>query len=165
MADNIMPSPVIIPGNSANTASLPTAIPLTHQIETDITKLTPLKKKQIIDDIGTIHGELTVLSFALYRYGQVWYNCKCSCGKEKAIRRDYLLNGHTLSCGCLVKDDISGQQFGLWTVLRRDTTKLGPPAYICRCACGTERSVDKRTLLCFNHLFQTVSTSYFKQTD
>lgn len=147
MSHNIMPSSVIHKGYSANTTSLPPSAPLIHRTETDISSLSPLKRKQITDDIGTIHGQLTVLSYAYCKNGQIWYNCRCSCGNEKPIRRDYLLNGHTSSCGCLVKEtDISGQQFGLWTVLQRDTTKQGPPAYICRCACGTERSVDKRAL-------------------
>ena len=149
MSDTIMPSPVIPPGDLANPASLPPSITLASEL--DISSLSPSKKDQITSDISTIHGQLTVLSFAYCKNGQIWYNCRCSCGNKKQIRRDYLLNGHTRSCGCLVKEaDISGQQFGRWTVLRRDTTKLGPPAYICRCACGTERSVDKRTLLCFN---------------
>lgn len=146
MSDNIMPSSVIQKGNSANITSSPSAPPA-RPTETDINNLSHLKKDQITSDIGTIHGQLTVLSFVYCKNGQIWYNCRCSCGNKKQIRRDYLLNGHTRSCGCLVKEaDISGQQFGLWTVLRRDTTKLGPPAYICRCACGTERSVDKRAL-------------------
>ena len=146
MVDSIRLSPVMQPGDSANPASLPSSI---HSAtELGISNLSHLKRKQITDDIGTIHGELTILSFAFCKKGQIWYNCRCLCGNEKPIRRDYLLNGHTRSCGCLVKEDcnLSGQQFGLWTVLRRDTTKMGPPAYICRCACGTERSVDKRAL-------------------
>lgn len=147
MPDNIMLPDTIPLGDSTNIASLPPSIPLAHQSETGISNLSPLKRKQITSDIGTIHGELMVFSFAFCKNGQIWYNCRCSCGNEKPIRRDYLLNGHTSSCGCLVKEtDISGRHFGHWTVLRRDTTKKGPPAYICRCTCGTERSVDKRAL-------------------
>lgn len=129
MVDSIRLSPVMQPGDSANLASLPSSI---HSAtELGISNLSHLKRKQITDDIGTIHGELTILSFAFCKNGQIWYNCRCLCGNEKPIRRDYLLNGHTRSCGCLVKEDcnLSGQQFGPWTVLRRDTTKMGPPAY------------------------------------
>ena len=51
---------------------------------------------------------------------------------------------NTLSdCGRAV--DLSGQVFGLWTVLHRDSNQIaqrGKPAkWICRCECGREKSV------------------------
>lgn len=30
--------------------------------------------------------------------------CRCDCGNEKWVRKDYLEKGSTLSCGCLCKD-------------------------------------------------------------
>lgn len=29
-----------------------------------------------------------------------WYKCRCSCGREKSVRRDSLLQEKSLSCGC-----------------------------------------------------------------
>lgn len=38
-------------------------------------------------------------------------------------------------------------KFGLWTVLHRDTKATTvAPRYICRCECGTVKSVDKYSL-------------------
>ena len=37
--------------------------------------------------------------------------------------------------------DISGQQFGLWTVLHEVSHPSGRTHWLCRCACGTERVV------------------------
>lgn len=46
--------------------------------------------------------------------------------------------------------DLSGQRFGLWTVLRYDeATKLGngkPSFWICKCSCGIEQSVSANSL-------------------
>ena len=40
------------------------------------------------------------------------------------------------------KIDLTGQRFGRWTVLKYDENKKGGTAYwICKCDCGTERSV------------------------
>ena len=42
-----------------------------------------------------------------YYVGHGKYLCKCICGKEKIIRRDSLITGSTVSCGCKNKENIS----------------------------------------------------------
>lgn len=43
--------------------------------------------------------------------------------------------------------DLSGEQFGLWTVIRRSGTfPHGDAGWLCRCACGTEKPVNSATL-------------------
>ena len=37
--------------------------------------------------------------------------------------------------------ELTGQQFGYWTVLKFVYTKGGRTWWLCRCACGTEREV------------------------
>lgn len=37
--------------------------------------------------------------------------------------------------------DHTGETFGRWIVLRRDTSVKGPARWICRCSCGKEKSV------------------------
>ena len=41
--------------------------------------------------------------------------------------------------------DLTGQRFGRWTVVERDTEN--PGFYFCRCDCGTERSVLGKNLV------------------
>lgn len=49
--------------------------------------------------------------------------------------------------------DLTGKVFGRWTVLARDTSKKGTAYWLCKCECGTEKSV------CGSSLRGGVSTS------
>jgi hypothetical protein len=37
--------------------------------------------------------------------------------------------------------DMTGQRFGLWLVLYRASTRFGKSCWLCRCVCGTEKSI------------------------
>ena len=58
--------------------------------------------------IGRRFGKLLVIRF-LGSEGGAKYLCKCNCGKEKIVRRKYLLNGRVKTCGecrkILLEDD------------------------------------------------------------
>jgi hypothetical protein len=82
--------------------------------------------------------------------------CRCECGKERMVDPRSLKSGASKSCGCLrretnaakghliVKRPINvGDRFGRWTVL--NSTKRS--AILCRCDCGTERTVTASNLL------------------
>lgn len=100
--------------------------------------------------IGKIFGRLTVLGLADVRKpgkGILWL-CKCSCGKKHIVSTGSLRNGHTRSCGCLIRDQakkprpsqrlkIIGKRFGRLTVLKL-TTKIGESRWLCKCDCGKE---------------------------
>ena len=49
--------------------------------------------------------------------------------------------------------DLTGQKFGRWEVIKRDMSKKGTAYWICKCECGTERSV------CGSSLRSGISTS------
>ena len=68
------------------------------------------------------------------------WKCKCSCGKEQLIDSYSLTSGHTKSCGHNTNtfQDLTGQQFGEWTVLSYD----GEQKFNCRCSCGKEQLVS-----------------------
>lgn len=86
----------------------------------------------------------------------IYWKCKCECGTLRSVAGTSLRSGISASCGCekdektsiRVKnqvEDLAGQTFGKWTVLRLDDSeerisKRGA-RWICRCECGTERSV------------------------
>lgn len=72
--------------------------------------------------------------------------CQCDCGQRKSVDRSNLILGKTKSCGCLQKesryekvDDLTGQRFGMLTVIRRVENKGKQVRYLCRCDCGNEK--------------------------
>lgn len=54
---------------------------------------------------GKVFGRLTVISEAPTdgRKKSLW-QCRCECGSEKVIIGQYLVNGDTRSCGCLLRE-------------------------------------------------------------
>lgn len=56
--------------------------------------------------IGKTFGLLHVISFKEERIisnkREVFFTCRCKCGKNKAVSYHNLINGNTKSCGCLV---------------------------------------------------------------
>ncbi|MDE5945952.1 MAG: hypothetical protein K2G63_01395 [Oscillospiraceae bacterium] len=58
------------------------------------------------DISGNIYGRLTVEKFAFRKNHHSYYYCKCTCGNEKIIRRDHLIDGRTVSCGCRMHETL-----------------------------------------------------------
>jgi len=61
-----------------------------------------MKRIQLIT--GQRFGRLTVLKW-IGGYGSKWL-CRCDCGNEKQVKSSLLRNGHTRSCGCLIRETI-----------------------------------------------------------
>lgn len=108
-----------------------------------------------IDLTGETFHRLTVVSRAEKRGRRSLWLCRCECGKEITTDSDKLRSGHTKSCGCFQKDrvselrstDLTGQKFGRWTVVGTDKREYGKHTrYICKCECGTEKSVSGPSL-------------------
>ena len=57
---------------------------------------------------GKTFGQLQVESVSHFRgenkNRRVFWNCKCNCGKTKAVRSDWLTTGAVISCGCVRKE-------------------------------------------------------------
>jgi hypothetical protein len=51
-------------------------------------------------EIGQQFGRLKVISASENSGRHTYWNCVCSCGKIKSIRKDHLTSGKTTSCGC-----------------------------------------------------------------
>lgn len=50
---------------------------------------------------GETFFDLTVIALCEKdKDGKICYLCRCKCGKERKVRRSYLLHGTTKSCGC-----------------------------------------------------------------
>lgn len=82
-----------------------------------------------IDLTGQRFGRLTVLSeLGKAKDGGTIWMCLCDCGNEVQVKSGNLRSGHTLSCGCLMKDRISETQathrqshrrlYNVWTSMK-----------------------------------------------
>lgn len=85
-------------------------------------------KLQAIEDSGEIKN------------GKHVWKCNCDCGKQNLLYPiDYLTSGKTNSCGCLIKNRLSGIKVGRLTVVNEDekyTNINGYTTYKCICECG-----------------------------
>lgn len=90
------------------------------------------------------------------------YLCRCDCGTMRNVRRDSLLNGGSLSCGCssaealrrITKDlpsprraSLAGKRFGQLTVLSYGFTRDNRAFWNCRCDCGNTKAVSASDLI------------------
>lgn len=87
------------------------------------------------------------------RSGGTWFLCRCSCGTVKANRGGALSSGGLRHCsrklhwyGPKKFVDLTGREFGHWTVLRKVSRKKKGSWYRCRCRCGKEKVVHGPTL-------------------
>lgn len=131
-------------------------------------KTTPTKtgRHSNVDLSGMRFDKWLVLSPESYHEGCGWYwNCRCDCGKEKAVSQRFLLDGKSKSCGCNRREnmknvrkartgkrstrrvDLTGQRFGRWTVLGKAEHEVGKhPYWECQCDCGTIKAVSNSSL-------------------
>jgi hypothetical protein len=72
------------------------------------------------------------------KQGLIRWECKCDCGKTTSVRISSLINGHTQSCGCYLKEcrsqryhDWANTKFGRLVAMKRIGNK-----WECRCDCG-----------------------------
>jgi hypothetical protein len=97
----------------------------------------------LVDLAGQVFGRWTVVR----RDGRAWI-CRCECGRIGRALGGDLKSGRTKSCGCSKFIDLTGQQFGQWTVLGPGP-RTGPdkrPTSICRCTCGRTVQVSNARL-------------------
>jgi hypothetical protein len=95
---------------------------------------------------GMVFGNWEVIKFSHNNKHRIkYFLCKCKvCGKEYPVRGTSLITGTSTACSKQCANTLIGQRFGRWTVLKLDKSK--PRNYICRCDCGTIKSVFSGTL-------------------
>ena len=112
---------------------------------------------------GLTLGTWTVLERLVDAWGSVSYRCRCICGTERVVPENEMHRLPDGSCGCVLRQNFKkvwtrerkaaeeeiGKTFGSWTVLAIDETPRPSRQryYLCRCVCGTERSVRRSALV------------------
>lgn len=90
------------------------------------------KKNELI---GKRFGKLTVIAYDEEgSKGATKWICRCDCGTIKSIKRQSLVEGKTVSCGCKKRNDLHGKKFGRLLVVER----AGKNKWKCKCDCGNE---------------------------
>lgn len=114
--------------------------------------------KARVDISGKRYGRLTVL-YLLNPEScdstKIW-RCRCDCGNISDVPYSSLTCGHSTSCGCLFKEqlskrsvkDISGLRFGMLTVIERYGTKDRKATWRCKCDCGNDYIAVGKQLRC-----------------
>ena len=100
----------------------------------------------LIDLTNQRFGRLLVLYRAPNQGKRVMWHCRCDCGNEKDIQGALLRNGHTSSCGCLHKEQLSKRSIKDLTGLRSGRLVALEPTdqrnadqkviWKCQCDCG-----------------------------
>lgn len=74
-----------------------------------------------------------------------YFLCKCDvCGTIRPVRATSLISGYSTACSKECSDSLVGLTIGNWNVLSLDKSR--PRYYICKCKCGTVKSVFKGSL-------------------
>lgn len=118
-------------------------------------KVAPCQCIKIREMIGKKFGQLTIIDIDNNKKKRLFYwICKCDCGKIKSIREGHLLDSSTTSCGCFrikfhqnkFRHRLIGKKFGYWTVIKFSHKIKGRIHWLCKCDCGTEKSVEGSAL-------------------
>ena len=92
--------------------------------------------------IGQRFGRYTVIGpDGTAAGGKRRWLCRCDCGKTGSVLESNLKSGHSGSCGCARRRDLTGSRVGRLTVLERSDQyasrgKRRVPLWKCRCDCG-----------------------------
>ena len=105
--------------------------------------------------LGKKFNMLTVIAFDHFdKNNKDYWKCKCDCGNETIVQGYNLTSGAVRSCGCLHKKaiydnwfvDITGQKYGMLTVLKFIERKNLQSLWLCKCDCGREVVVNANNL-------------------
>ena len=94
-------------------------------------------------------GLWTVLKEDINRTGKdIRWICRCECGTEKSILGKYLINGKSISCGCIKKQDLAGKRIGSLTIKETlyNYNGYNKATYRCLCDCGNEIYVKSSSI-------------------
>ena len=91
--------------------------------------------------IGQKFNRLEVINFSHCKNNSNMWLCLCDCGNKVIVAQAKLKSGHTKSCGCIKRIDLTGQRFGLLTVSEFYEGKNKKSYWTCICDCGNETIV------------------------
>lgn len=107
-------------------------------------------ESNLIDIAGNRYGDLVVLGYRGVKNRVTKWECLCDCGNSILVNGSDLKRYHTTSCGCSKKGlgivDISGNKYGMITVLKFYERKNNMTFWECECECGTKKIINGNSL-------------------
>lgn len=98
---------------------------------------------KLLDLTGQKFGRLTAIRLKGREGVKTLWECDCECGNSYTTAANYLRNGDTKSCGCLIKSgvnklDITGEVYGQLTAISNTGKQNANGCYIWtfKCSCG-----------------------------
>lgn len=104
-----------------------------------------IRKNEKVDLTGERFGKWTVLKRDSSAKRVMWV-CRCDCGNYGSVGTSELKSGRSTNCGCGRAEDLTGRRFGKWSVIKRDKDSKKEVRWICKCDCGTVKSVSAASL-------------------
>ena len=105
------------------------------------------------DLTGQKFGMLTAIEPTNQRQsGSVVWKCQCECGNITFASSQNLQRGDKKSCGCITENDMSGYQFGEFTVEEFAYSKGYHKYWKCRCSCGNTVNMSTYDIHCGKRL-------------
>lgn len=98
--------------------------------------------RRFIDMTGEAWGRLTIIKFwgrdPKYPNKTLW-QCECDCGRRLVVRTHNIRNGHTVSCGCFMRESCGNnfrthgksgfREHRIWTQMLNRCLNVANPAY------------------------------------
>lgn len=95
--------------------------------------------KRVIDIVGVVFGDLTVIKMIKKHPKRTHWECRCVCGNVSIVDGAKLKIGHTKSCGCLRKtflkthgesaDYLHTKEYSAWAAMIKRCNNKNDPAY------------------------------------
>ena len=109
------------------------------------------QRKPRIDITGQKFNRLTAVEYV----GENRWKCVCECGNETKVQLGKLKSGHTKSCGCFSRENVSrrrrakllGRKFGRLKVVSENGVRKTSFMWNCICDCGAKVVVPSMSLL------------------
>ena len=112
--------------------------------------------KQPKIELGKTYGILNVIKFDHKdKKGNLYYSCKCQCGRKVVVRSSDLLGGKTTSCGCL-----SGKRDKMQSFRGFNVSKCGNSDYINELTKSYGKSVKVGSNVNPDHTRHAVATEH-----
>src|SRR6187549_1328696 len=73
-----------------------------------LSRLMPCQPRKSI--VGQSFGRVTVISCSGRYCHETYWLCLCECGTKKVLAKNNLVSGATRSCGCLSKENLTGNK-------------------------------------------------------